>query len=190
MKYLPVSNSEVNEMIIEMAGDIIRKNIVPDVIVGVSRGADQPARLFSDILLNNRLYFVKIERYTSLGKAGIPKITHKIPKASIKGYDVLLVDDVSDRGDSLLVGRDYLDSLSPRNIKTVTLHVKAGTRFLPDVYAREVGKDTWVIYPWDRFESARDIIKIEADGLNVLRGIGYSEKELGLLQKTMKISEV
>lgn len=56
--------------------------------------------------------------------------------------DTLVVDDVSDSGESLLVALGF------QECRVATWHYKPKTsKFKPDVYAEET--DEWIVYPWE-----------------------------------------
>lgn len=190
MEYMTLSHKEVDGLVTEVAERIMNKN-KPDVIVGILRCAAELSLLFSDKLLNQNLYFIKIKRYHSIGEAGEPKIKQGMKKSLVNGKHVLICDDVSDDGTTLEKAEDYISGLGPIKISTATLHIKTGTKFVPDFYAREVPKDVWIIYPWGRYENGREILKKNgADGMDILKGLDYTNKELEFLKKAMKFSEV
>lgn len=58
------------------------------------------------------------------------------------GVNTLIVDDISDSGDTLLPYR--------RSV-TATLHVVRGTKVVPTFYTR-VRQKNWVIYPWEYYD--------------------------------------
>lgn len=46
-------------------------------------------------------------------------------------------------------------------MKTATLHLKPSSQFVPDFYAMVT--DAWIIYPWELYETIREIIEANAD---------------------------
>jgi hypoxanthine phosphoribosyltransferase len=70
-------------------------------------------------------------------------------KLNIKG-NVLLVDDLSDTGLSLVEGKIYLRKKFPNigAIMTATLFHKTCSALKPDFYALEIGRDENGEYPW------------------------------------------
>jgi len=61
----------------------------------------------------------------------------------IKRKDLLIVDDVSDSGLTLL-GIPGIASYS-----TLTLFYKPQTAFLPNYVIRECENEKWIVYPWE-----------------------------------------
>ena len=129
----------------------------PDVIVGISRGGLVPARILSDILNNKNLAVLGIIFYKGVGaRTKSPQITQDLTK-DLKGKKVLVVDDVSDTGKSLIVAKDYIANKGASEIKVATLHYKPHSKFKPDYYIRTT--DAWIVYPWERHEVERELKK-------------------------------
>lgn len=63
------------------------------------------------------------------------------------GY-ILVVDDLSDSGNTFL---KVLANLKTHKFKTASVHVKKGTKFVPDYYAQEIDKE-WIVYPYEQIE--------------------------------------
>lgn len=189
-KFMTVTYEEVDNMIIDLS-ERIKNTRMPDTIFGILRGAAPIGLSFSDKLFNKNLHFIEISRYYSIGEAGKPKLTQGTKKRHVKGKHLLICDDVSDDGITLEKAIDYFIKLQPFFITTATLHIKTGTRFVPDFYAKEVPRDIWIIYPWGRYENGREILKKNGtDGIDILKGLDYTNKELEFLKKAMKFSEV
>jgi hypoxanthine phosphoribosyltransferase len=103
--------------------------------------------------------------------------------AQIKGLKVLVVDDVSDSGHSLMAVKKYTEDKGAAIVKVATLHHKPWSEFKPDYYADMV--DKWILYPWEPNESIQDLVYMLSErGLskeeipNKLREIGYSDHEI------------
>lgn len=124
----------------------------PDLIVAIGRGGYVPGRLVSDFLLFNDLTSMKIEHYKRAADMR-EEARIKFPiSADIKGKKVLIVDDVTDTGETLSLAVDYALSLNPADVRTAVLHHKICSPFLPDFYSRKILKWRWIIYPWARYE--------------------------------------
>ena len=122
-----------------------------DHIVGVSRGGLVLARLMSDLLEIQDVLITKSEYYTGMGKRNkTPIVTQKIHKR-ITGKNVLLVDDVSDTGESLAEVKKHVQSKRPRGLAVATLYLKPWSKTIPDYYVTKT--DAWIIFPWEFYES-------------------------------------
>ncbi|MBN2478560.1 phosphoribosyltransferase [Candidatus Micrarchaeota archaeon] len=156
MEFLEPEWKDIIALSKKVCGDI-KKDFEPDIIIGVSRGGLVPARLFSDYLDNSNVAIIRVELYTGVGtKNEKPVIIHPL-QADIKGKKVLVVDDVSDSGESMAAVRDYLAEKNPGEIKFASLHYKPQSKFRPDYYAETT--DKWIIYPWEIEETRREMEK-------------------------------
>lgn len=125
---------------------------MPDLIVVIGRGGFVPGRLISDFLLFNDLTSMKIEHYArAADMRAEAKIRFPIA-VDITGKKVLVVDDLTDTGETLSLAVDYVWSLKPSDVRTAVLQHKTCSPFVPDFYAQKIIKWRWVIYPWARYE--------------------------------------
>jgi uncharacterized protein len=135
-----------------LSQNIKASGYIPDLIVAIGRGGFVPGRLICDFLLFSDLTSMKIEHYTRAADMK-PKamIRYPIP-VDISGKKILIVDDVTDTGDTLSLAVDYVWSLKPANVMTAVLQHKTCSLFVPDFYAQKIIKWRWIIYPWARYE--------------------------------------
>jgi len=153
------------------------------VIVGVSRGGFDPARILCDQLMVKRLASFQIEYYNDINnRSKIPKIIYPL-NADINGMRVLVVDDVSDTGHSLETARSHVSERGASQVRVATLHFKPWSKFKPDYYAEET--ESWVVYPWEVKECLLRVAeKLRSKGLQqkaihdeILRK-GFREEQL------------
>lgn len=155
MKILSISWDEMAEMCERLSSKITSSGFAPDVIVGVSRGGLVPARLLSDVLGVRELFVARISFYTGVGKAAAaPKVVQPLTER-LDGKRVLLVDDVSDTGRSLVVAKGHLSQMGAKEVRVATLHFKPHSRLRPDFFVDET--EAWLVYPWERHESAKEL---------------------------------
>jgi len=164
--YVAPSWDQIYEMLIDLAVRIKSSGFKPDFIVGVSRGGWAPGRILSDLLENTHTANLKIEFYVGLAKtAREPVITQPISE-DITGKRILIVDDVSDTGESLKVAIDHVMEKGASVAKTVTVYFKPHSTFKPDFFAGSTGD--WIIFPWERLEATRLLIKeAKSEGLGL-----------------------
>jgi hypoxanthine phosphoribosyltransferase len=144
---------------------------VPDLIVGIGRGGYLPARLLSDLLDVLNLAEVKVEHYRGTRKEKVATVRYPL-RAPVTGLRVLLVDDVSDSGDTFEVAMDHVRSQGePAELRTAVLDHKTTSRFVPDFYARKLVRWRWVVYPWAVTEDLAGLIARMAPRPATLAGI-------------------
>jgi hypoxanthine phosphoribosyltransferase len=184
--YVAPGWDDIYEMLIDIALRIKRSGFEADFIVGVARGGWAPGRILSDLLRNACTANVKIEFYVGLGKtARKPMITQPVSE-DVSGKKVLVVDDVSDTGESLKAARDHVLERGASDVRTVTVYFKPGSSFKPDFFANSTAD--WIIFPWERLEATRLLIteaRSEGRGLESVRGIlegcGFDDKTVDSL---------
>jgi hypoxanthine phosphoribosyltransferase len=131
----------------------------PDMIVAIGRGGYMPARLLSDYLDIYNLSGFKIEHYRRAQKQAETCVRYPL-SANVKGLRLLLVDDVSDGGDTLEVAVSHMHERGPpAEIRTAVLHHKTVSSFVPDFCAAEVTEWRWLIYPWAILEDVSGFIR-------------------------------
>lgn len=132
----------------QLTGDIRNAGIKIDMIIAIGRGGYMPARLLSDLLGIMDLTSFKIEHYRGSQKSSRAIIKYPLD-ADINQRNILLVDDVSDSGDTFSVAIEHVRSNGiPNTIHTAVLHHKSVSKFVPDFFAQEVKTWRWIIYPW------------------------------------------
>jgi len=182
-RYLHLTWMDVQRLSEKLADQIAESGFRPDIIVAVSRGGFDPARILSDELNIRSLASLQVIYYAGVNERNDkPQVKYPL-NADISGLNVLVVDDVADSGNSLKVVKEYIDSLGPREVKMATLHHKPWSTFEPDFYAESV--DKWIIYPWEPRESIEDIREkllsegVPEDELAVkLIEIGFTRKQV------------
>lgn len=95
---------------------------------------------------------MKIEHYMwGADMQAEARIKFPIP-VDISGKKVLIIDDITDTGETLRLAVDYVQSLNPSEIRTAVLQHKTCSAFIPDFYAQKIIRWRWIIYPWARYE--------------------------------------
>lgn len=142
-----------------LAGKVSEAAFQPNMIVAIGRGGYMPARMLSDYLDIFDLATLKIEHYHGVHKERLAKVRYPLA-ADIRGKRVLLVDDVSDSGDTFTVAMQHLcETGTPAELKTAVLHHKAVSHFVPDFYAEVVQEWRWISYPWAVMEDLRSFLR-------------------------------
>jgi hypoxanthine phosphoribosyltransferase len=165
---------------------------MPDLIVAIGRGGYVPGRLVSDFLLFNDLTSMKIEHYTRAANMQAEARIRFPISVDISGKKVLIVDDVTDTGDTLRLAVDYVWSLKPADVKTAVLQHKTCSTFVPDFYAQKVIKWRWIIYPWARYEDLAGFVEkiIQYKPLTLLQIITEFKNRYDLVVRESEILEI
>ncbi|BCS92914.1 phosphoribosyltransferase [Metallosphaera javensis (ex Sakai et al. 2022)] len=145
----------------EMLSEKIKAEFTPDIIIAVARGGLVPARLLADSLGVIDVLSLKVEHWI-VTASHTPEARIKYPyKVDLSDKKVLIVDDITDTGDSLILTSKYVgENFSPRVMKTATLqHIETSSKFKPDFFAQLVTDWAWFMYPWNYWEDEINLVK-------------------------------
>ncbi len=155
----------------KVAKQIIDSGYEPDFIIGITRGGWVPSVNLSDLLDVKDLLAIRVEHWgitaTKSGKAEL-----KFPlNMELSGKKILLVDDLTDTGESISVCIEHLKRLNAKEVKTATLIHKSNSNLKPDFYAEEVKEWKWIIFPWNLTEDLSNLVGKVMEEKNI-QGIG------------------
>jgi hypoxanthine phosphoribosyltransferase len=154
-----ISWEQVHQFARRLAQLIREDGFEPDIIVAIGRGGLVPARILSDYLELFDLAVMKVEHYHSLHKERTATVRYPLT-AVVADRRVLLVDDVSDTGDTFRIAVDHLLSRGkPEILKTAVLQHKRVSGYQPDYFAGEVIAWRWLIYPWAVIEDVSSFLR-------------------------------
>lgn len=146
-----------------LARSVKASGFYPDLVVAIGRGGFVPARTVCDLLLNENLTSMKVEHY-GLAAQRNDEVVIRYPLAvNVKGQKLLIVDDVTDTGDTLKTVVGYVQGLQPAEVRTGVLQHKTTSSFQPDYFAEIVREWRWIIYPWAAHE---DLVGFTEKGLS------------------------
>ena len=92
--------------------------------------------------------------------------------ADLSGKKTLIVDDITDTGESMMIAKEFVEKLSPQEIRTAAIfHIKT-SKFVPDYYGKKIDW-IWVMWPWNYFEDMCNITPKVLD-----ENLGHSIKEI------------
>ncbi|MGZ4851397.1 MAG: phosphoribosyltransferase [Candidatus Bathyarchaeia archaeon] len=129
----------------------------PDIIVGIARGGIVPSRILSDLLETRDLTTIQIEYYEGINQTKEEPSLKQCLNLQLTDKKVLLVDDVSDTGNSLQLAKNHLKQNGAKEIKIATLYTKPTSITKPDYYEKLT--INWIVFPWDIKENVRKIIE-------------------------------
>ena len=131
----------------------------PDLIVAIARGGYMPGRVLADFFGLMALSSFRIEHYRGTQKQALTRVIDPLT-VDLTGRRVLLVDDVSDSGDTFEVAISHVrERGTPAELRTATIHHKVVSRYVPDFYAAKVTSWRWIIYPWALMEDLSGFVK-------------------------------
>ncbi len=163
------------------------KDFSPEVIIGLSRGGLVPSRILSDSLWIKDLLSIKTEHWGITATKSGQAVLNDPGKLNLKGKKVLIVDDITDTGQSMRLAYEFVKSQDPADIRTATMLHITRSDFVPDYYGELVDQTqwTWFIFPWNVYEDLDNLLmKAMTSKLN-LSGIQALLKE----QYDMDISD-
>jgi len=181
-----VSWAEVEQWVQDVVRKMEKDKFRPDMVIGMTRGGFIPSRLICDHLVIKNLYTVKTEHWgltaTPDGKARLAQTL----QADVRGKQVLLVDDITDTGQSLTLARAHVSSLKPGGLKTATLLHIMHSLITPDYFAKKIAKDEWkwFIFPWNVREDLRNIVPKALDEPATLRELSQALKNRFKIEPT------
>ncbi len=143
-----ISWGEVYRLSALLARQVKNAGFRPDVIIAIARGGYVPARLICDFLDIYNLTSVRISHYTAgSSKEETARLSSPLCM-EIKGLKVLVVDDITDTGDTVEVALQHIREFDPAEVKVAVLQHKKQSMLRPDFYAKKLIKWRWIIYPW------------------------------------------
>ncbi|QGR20367.1 phosphoribosyltransferase [Stygiolobus azoricus] len=156
-----VTWDEVVELSTRLAEIIKEDKYQPDVIIAIARGGLVPARIIADVLGVIDVLSIKVEHWVETA-SHTPQAKVKYPyKLDLSGKKTLIVDDITDTGDSVELAKKYVsENFSPAVIKTATMqYIKPVAKVKPDYVASIVEDWTWFMYPWNYWEDEINLVR-------------------------------
>jgi len=127
---------------------------VPETIVGLTRGGWVPGRLLCDRLGVKRLVSLRAQHWgVTATRDGHAELTEGL-SGPVEGQAVLVVDDITDTGESLRLATEHVRAAGPARLETAAfLHIEHAT-FRPTYFAEAIPKAAWVwvVFPWNYWE--------------------------------------
>lgn len=130
-------------------------NFKVDVIIAITKGGLPMATILASKYLDNPPVITIQLQETVHGKqkanyqAKSVDLISPLNSYPIADKRVLIVDDVSDTGTTIIETIKIAKKLKPKLLITATLHYKPRTKKMPDIFAQKVENDVWIVYPWD-----------------------------------------
>jgi hypoxanthine phosphoribosyltransferase len=128
------------------------------MLIAIGRGGYVPARILADYLGLMALTGIKVEHYQGAQKQPVACVKYPL-NITVTGCRVLVIDDVSDTGDTFAVTLEHISAFNPAAMRTAALHHKTVSSYRPDYFAEEIKTWRWLIYPWAVIEDISGFIE-------------------------------
>lgn len=130
-----------------LAAQVQRSGFVPDMVVAIARGGLVLAGSVAYALDVKSCGAINVEFYTGVDlRLDEPVVlSPMLDTPSVAGRRVLLVDDVSDSGRTLIMVLELL-LRAQAEVRSLCLYSKPNTLIEPDYVWRKTSK--WITFPW------------------------------------------
>ncbi len=131
----------------------------PDTIVALARGGWFAGRCACDFLGLNDLVSLKIEHYVGTGqRSGEPTVRYPLENPTVKGKDVLIIDDIADTGRTFLQAEEHVRARDPTTVRTAGLQLLPGSEAELDFVGEHLEEFAWIVYPWNFIEDMVELV--------------------------------
>ena len=157
-----ISESELESIVASLGEQITRDYAGKKLLlVGILKGS---VLFMSDLMrhidLDCHIDFMRVSSYGS-GTASSGKINIELDlRRSVKGYDVLIIEDILDSGNTLTLLKELLVSRGPESVKICTLLDKPArhmTDIKPDYTGKVIPNSSVIGYGLDYDEKYRNL---------------------------------
>jgi uncharacterized protein len=145
-----LSWEEVADLSKKLAITIKESGFEPDYLVGITVGGLIPLGLLAEELDIRNILTVSVSSYEGKERRGLE--VKYLPDIDLEGKKVLLVDEVSETGQTLQYIAGLLkEKYQLSELRTATLVVNTKeSKFHPDFYSLEARE--WMVFPWEKEE--------------------------------------
>ena len=136
----------------------IRRDGVPEVVVGVLRGGMVPAVVLAHCLGCRTIRGVEVVATLSdemnAAKLDRPQVLNPASLGVLEGADVLVVDDVAGSGQTCVTAADLVNCAGAARVRTAVTVVNLLNWRLPTSPVRTftyvgIEHEGWVVFPWE-----------------------------------------
>ena len=140
---------------------VVSDNYKPDIVIGITRGGLVPARMMSDYLFIKDLLTIKTEHWGLTASMDGKAVLKSKLDYNVSNKKILIVDDITDTGESIKLTYDYIKSLDPLEVKTSSMLYVNSSSYVPDYYGEGISKEKWAwfIFPWNIYEDTYNLSK-------------------------------
>jgi hypoxanthine phosphoribosyltransferase len=159
----------------------------PEIILAVGRGGYYPGTLISH-MLRVEIYPVRISRRVNdVVKHKKPKWLVKPPKL-VKGRRVLIVDEISSTGETLLKVKKRVEKMGAAEVRSAVMYAHSWGTDVPDYIG--LISDELLLNPWDREIFADGKFQFHPEYADALRQQGIKpDSKLLIGMKPTKVAK-
>jgi hypoxanthine phosphoribosyltransferase len=140
---------ELTARLVELIKESVGEEI--DMIFGIFRGGIILARSLVARFGDVPLAILHPKKTTnSMLECLADENVNRIPEERRMIMNVLLVDDISDTGQTFSDMKKCLKAFQFKNVYSAALIYKIHSRFVPDFFGEFDSTITWVIFPWEK----------------------------------------
>ncbi len=182
-----------------VARKVLAAEAVPETIVGLTRGGWVPSRILADRLGVRRLVSLRAQHWgVTATPDGVASLTEGL-SGPVDGHTVLIVDDITDTGESLALAAKHVLAAGPARVETATLLHIGRSSFVPTYFAEEIPRDAWawIVFPWNYWEDLRSLAAraaAETPGIDAVRrtllercGLDVPREDLAWIGRTVAL---
>lgn len=129
----------------------------PTRIIALARGGLIPATIMANKLGVRHVYSLGVSSYElqhdGQEQQGTFNMYQRLPSnaSRVDKHDiVLLVDDISDQGETFIYAKQYIEQVVGGDVKTMSIVTKTQTKHVPDYTYETVDQSQWIVFPWER----------------------------------------
>lgn len=134
---------EINRDLEKLTEQIQKKY---DIIIGIARGG-----LYPTYYLSKKLNIVDVDIISAYSYIDTIRTETNIIKkdfSNIRNKKILLVDDLTDSGSTILDITKFLQNFS-NFIYTAVLYTKTKSKFIPNYCCEMKDSNEWIVFPWE-----------------------------------------
>lgn len=152
---------EIDALADRVAAAVRAAGPLPDTIVGLTRGGWVPARMLADRLGVKQMLALRAQHWGVTATPSGQAVLSELLTQRLEGRNVLVVDDITDTGESLQLATEHLRTLGPQSLRSAALLHIAHSKFLPEYRGEEIPRDAWVwvVFPWNYWEDLRTLAR-------------------------------
>jgi uncharacterized protein len=145
ISYIAPSWEQMGTLTFNLALQILKSQKKFDRLITLAKGGWTWSRTLADYLKIENMASIQIQFYTDIGKTKDKSTIIQSLPLCINKEKILLFDDISDTGNSLITAQKYLNLCGANKIHPATLFYKPWTRLKPDFFSAQT--QAWVIFP-------------------------------------------